>query len=104
MDHWTDEERAQVIEELCRRTAVDAEFRTLALTNPAAAIAKVTTRPWPTDVTYRFVDSSGSVKTNSASVKTIVLPDPMPETEELSDLELEKVAGGNWTAAVGWNR
>jgi hypothetical protein len=93
-DNWTDEERTQIIEELCRRARVDAEFRSLALKDAAAAIAKVTTRPLPAGITYRFVDNSGPVK-------TIPLPDAIPETEELSDIELEKIAGGDWTNVVG---
>ena len=96
MDRWTDQEQAEIVTELCRRAAVDADFRQLALSDPAAALAKVTTKPIPTDVTFRFVDNSGSVK-------TIPLPDPIPETEELGDLDLRSVAGGDWLATVDWN-
>jgi hypothetical protein len=91
MDHqWTNEELTDVIDELCRRTAVDPDFRQLALTRPKAAMAKVTTKPLPAGITYKFVDNSGSIR-------TIPLPEPMPETDELSDIDLEKIAGGNWT-------
>ena len=69
MDHqWTNEELTEVIEELCRRTAVDPDFRQLALTRPKAALAKVTTRPLPAGITFKFVDNSGSVRIVTSEV------------------------------------
>jgi hypothetical protein len=94
MSHWTHKEQSQIIAELCRRSSVDSAFRELALRDPARAIAKVTTKTPPPNVSFRFVDNSGTVK-------TFVLPDPIPETEDLSDTELERVAGGNITSAAG---
>jgi hypothetical protein len=96
MSHWTDTEESHIIAELCRRSAVDPEFRTLALKDAAGAIAKVTTKSAPPDVSYRFVD-------NSSGVKTFALPDPIPQTEELADYELEQVAGGDdFTSTAGY--
>lgn len=90
MDYCTPEEQAQVIRELCRRAAVDPDFRALAITNAAAAIAKVTTKPIAPGISFCFVDNSGPVK-------TIPLPHALADTDELSDSEIERVAGGNWT-------
>jgi hypothetical protein len=95
MSYWTDEEQSQIIAELCRRSSVDSAFRELALRDPAQAIAKVTTKTSPPDRSFRFVDNSGSVK-------TFVLPDPILETEELSDYDLDRVAGGDFTSVAGY--
>src|SRR5262245_20443532 len=88
MSQWSKEDEAGIIAEVRRRSAVDPDFRKLALADPAAAIAKISTKGAPTHVTFRFVDNSGGVK-------TVPLPDPIPETDELSDAELENVAGGS---------
>ena len=72
--------------EVARRSAVDLDFRALALRDAKAAIAKVSQAPLPADVEIKFIDNSGSVK-------TIVLPDPVA-AGDLSELELENVAGG----------
>lgn len=95
MSHWSAEEEARIIAELCRRTTVDPDFRKLALTEPAVALGRVTTSALPPGFTYRFVDNSGPVK-------TIALPDPLPDGEELSDAELEQIAGGDWANQVGY--
>jgi hypothetical protein len=87
-----------IITEVLRKSAVDLEFRALALRDAAAAIAKVSPSPLPADASFRFVDNSGSLK-------TVVLPDPI-SAEDLSDMELEEVAGGldTITGGVQWAR
>jgi hypothetical protein len=88
MQEWTQEEADQTVEEVKKRSLTDPEFRALAVNDAKAAIAKVNPKPIPSSLTVRFVDNSGRSK-------TIVLPDPVARVEELSDAELEEVAGGD---------
>lgn len=60
---WTSPELQTVVDELLRRTAVDQEFRKLALSNSVAAFGKIVPKPLPEGVTFRFVDNEGPVKT-----------------------------------------
>lgn len=88
--------------EVSKKSATDPDFRSLALRDASAAIAKVSTSPLPADLSIKFVDNSGSVK-------TIVLPDPV-SADSLSDFELEDVAGGvaaapdTLSAGAQWSR
>src|SRR5262249_92462 len=98
MKDWTNEELQATFAEVARRAAVDPEFRALALTDSVAAIARVTPRPLPDGVTFRFVDNSGPTK-------IIPLPDPVPGiSEELSEVELENIAGGDTSISGGWSK
>jgi hypothetical protein len=77
------------VEEVLRRSALDGAFRSLALSDGRAAIAKVTGRQPPVEFVITFVDNSGAKK-------TIPLPDLTPKVvEELTEEELEDVAGGS---------
>ena len=82
---WTEEKANQVAAELMQKTTTDAAFRKLALEDPHAAIAQLSDNPIPAGVSIRFVENEGATF-------TFVLPDPV--NEELSDMELENVAGG----------
>ena len=88
MKNWTNEELQQMLLKIAQRTAVDPEFRALALRDSAAAISRITSKPLPTGVTYQFVDNSGSIR-------IVPLPDPIVSSDELSEAELEDVAGGD---------
>jgi hypothetical protein len=85
-----------VLAEVARRSAIDPDFRSLALSDAKAAIAKVGGSPSIAEI--KFIDNSGPVK-------TIPLPDPII-TEDLSDFDLEEVAGGLETISGGvtWTR
>jgi len=84
---WTDEEIKRVELEIKRKAMKNPEFRALALSNPKAAIAEITSTPLPTGFNVKFVDNAGANY-------TVVLPDPVARVDELSDAELEQVAGG----------
>jgi hypothetical protein len=87
MNEWTQQEIEQTLEEIKRRSMTDVEFRDVALTDAKAAIAKVNPKPVPAGFNVHFADNSGATK-------TVVLPD-LITSDELSDAELEEVAGGD---------
>jgi hypothetical protein len=63
MSTWTNSEINTVLSELLRRTAVDKEFRKLALTDSAAAFHQVVPKALPDGMIFKFVDNEGPVKT-----------------------------------------
>ena len=87
MPEWTQEEVHKILNEVARKSSVDPEFRKLCLTDPNAAIARVSETPLPENFRIRFVENEGANM-------TVVLPDLAIAEEELSDAELETVAGG----------
>ncbi len=87
MASWSEEEIESTLESIRKRSLTDPDFRELALSDASAAISEVNPKPMPNGYQVKFVDNSGPVK-------NFVLPDPVIESEELSDAELESVAGG----------
>ena len=87
MPMMTKPEIQSAIREVLKRSIVDPEFRKLAIQDGRGAISKVSTKTLPPDLDFRFMDNSGKVK-------TVTLPDPVTGAAELSDAELEQVAGG----------
>jgi len=83
---WTarfQEEMAKVAE----RASQDAEFRRLAVSDPRAALKEVTGLELPSEFKLQVVDGAGYHA-------TIVLPEMRGASDELSDEDLETVAGG----------
>jgi hypothetical protein len=85
---WTKEETDRVAMEVKKRSIKDPEFRALALSNAHAAIAKINPTPLPAGYKVRCLEQAGFNV-------TVLLPDPNSRVEELSDAELEQVAGGS---------
>lgn len=77
-----------------KRAATDAAFHALALRDAAAAVREATGLSLPDGFTVRFVDNQGA---NA----TFVLPDVAVASEELSDAQLEHVAGGRCGQSCG---
>ena len=69
------------------RAAVDPDFRQLCLEDPHSAISEVASRDIPAGVKLRFIEKEGYDM-------TLVLPPAAGPDGELSDDELEEVAGG----------
>jgi hypothetical protein len=84
---WDEKEVDQTLAEVMKRASTDAEFRSLALRDAAGAIGKINPAPMPPGLKIRFVDNEGANR-------TFVLPDLTAPEGELSDAELEQVAGG----------
>jgi len=98
----------EIVDAALARSAVDSEFRQLLLSDPRAAAAQVTDAPIPSNLKISFVE-----KPEDTDV-LYVLPDFIPGADELSEAELEAVAGGmeaenslectvcTWTCGITW--
>jgi hypothetical protein len=109
MADWTNNELEQALAEVARRSSVDLDFRTLALTDPLAALAKINSKPLPQDIKSIYFHD------NSNGALHMSLPDPIPGIEELTEAELAAAAGavtsiaadvGTGEAGIqaGWSR
>jgi hypothetical protein len=80
------------MEALLARSSTDLEFRKKLIADPRTAMAEFTGRAVPDGVNIVFVENSADA--------TIVLPDAIDPEAELSDRELQSVAGGLTPALV----
>jgi hypothetical protein len=78
------------IQGVLSRSATDLEFRKRLLENPREALSQYAGGPLPESLDVAFVENTGDA--------TIVLPDPVDPDAEISEAELEAVAGG-----TGWS-
>lgn len=83
--NWSNEEAQSAMQAIIQRSTTDPEFRQLVLRDPAAAVLQVSGKPLPEGFVINVVDNEGADL-------TVVLPDP--SAGELSENELEAVAGG----------
>lgn len=84
--NWTEEAARETIQKLIERAVVDPAFRQLCLRSPEEAVREIADRDLPAGYRLQLVDNAGADL-------TVVLPDPAV-TSELSDADLEGVAGG----------
>ena len=86
---WTPEQIETTLRAVTERSMTDPAFRALALSNPVAAIGKVTSVPVAKDFKIQFVDNAGCDM-------TVVLPDAAKHAAPVSEEELAGVAGGGY--------
>lgn len=84
---WSEADAQAALQEVLRRSAEDSAFRDFCLRSPAQAVQEATGRDLPEGFRLQFVDNAGATL-------TVVLPD-LAVTAELSDSDLEAVAGGS---------
>lgn len=94
MTAWSRTEASRTIEEARRRSALDPGFRALALSDAAAALARINPRPIPPG-SIVFVEIGGTVAEIGPNALVIELPDLGQSEDELSIGDLEKAAGGS---------
>ena len=88
---WTKEELEKVLLDLKKKAMQDAAFRQMALSDAPAAIKEIAGKDLPEGMKLKFVENDGGYM-------TIVLPDLA--AGEMSEEDLDKVAGGTLTALL----
>ncbi len=91
-DTWQPEEIEATLKKVLERARTDGAFRAKALEDPLAALQEVSDKPVPASFPIKFHDGSGAAV-------NIILDEAVDEEDELSDSELEQVAGGARCAA-----
>ena len=96
MGRWSKDELNRTMDEVRRRSLVDPGFRSLAVSQPDTAIAKINPKPLPSGISIRFIaDAHEAPFPSGANPQvTIILPPLIEKPDELSDAELEQAAGG----------
>lgn len=86
MAEWTTEQVNQTIEAMLKKSVTDQEFRKKLLKNPKAMVKEYSGKEMPEGFSLKLIEADPAVD------MTFVLP-PL-RTDELSDQELDQVAGG----------
>ena len=95
MSQMSEQELNTATREVLKRAVSDPEFRKLALRDSKAAYAKITDKQLPVGFHIQFIENYGK------STKTVVMPDPVAHPEQLTEEELEQVAGGCGASSCG---
>lgn len=91
MSQWTPEEVDKTVAEVAKKSAVDKDFRKLVLSNPSAAVKKISGKDIPEGYKIKVMEADPEYD------QTFILPPLF--SENLTDEELEQVAGGSYCAA-----
>lgn len=83
---WSHEEAEKAFVEVKAKAITDKNFRELVLSNPQEAVEQVTGKPVPESFKIKVIESDPNYH------MTFVLPEMV--SEELSEDELEDIAGG----------
>lgn len=92
MSAWTPESTETTFRQVKERAKQDPRFRQLALEDPRAAIEQINPTPIPDDLQFHFVE-------NDSKTLSVNFPDISMGEGELSDAELDSVAGGKMSGS-----
>jgi len=96
MAEWTQEMQEKVVKTVSERSLNDVQFRKELVSHPHRAIQEATGAIVPDTVRLQFVDQG-------AAHLTIVLPPMAVSEDELSEQQLETVAGGKGLSGQQWS-
>lgn len=86
LQQWSQDEINRVAGEICLKSSQNEEFRQLALSDPASAVKQISGRDVPAGFGLKFIENDPGVH------MTVVLPNM--QSDELSESDLEQIAGG----------
>ena len=93
---WSQDEVQKAIAQVSLKASKNADFRKLALSNPSAAVREVVGKDIPTGFKLKLIEGDPQAD------MTVVIPEL--KVAEISDAELEKVAGGLCAQACAADR
>lgn len=85
---WTKQEVQEAVQKVLTKAQEDAEFRKLVLTDVYAAVKEVSGKEVPREFKINIVDGTGYHA-------TFILPEVRKSADELTETDLELVAGGS---------